>query len=178
MSILYNLDYHSGQQSLTQVKSAVNTAIYEGQFVVKSVIGGGYEKANSTTPAGTRAWIVTRDSLPGCPHVSIALSGIVRVLFATPAALTSYNTNLTTYTQTGYKLATLGADGVVGVAGAVNVTAVGQVRMNNGSRTLDVIKNYGTGFVSSSKEASVERCTEPAILATSPAAIYSYALVR
>lgn len=178
MSIIYSIDYNSGKQILTVPKTTPSAAFWEGQLVFKSATGLGFEVANSTTPAGTRSFFVARDSPAGCPHLSVVLTGIVRGVFASAAALATYNSNLLTYTQTGFKPCTLTPSGLIAAAGTPNAYAVGQVRMQNGSRTLDVVKNYGVGIVNTSKENSIEKVTEPAVLALSPTAVYAYVLVR
>jgi hypothetical protein len=178
MSIIYSIEYNSGKQTLTVPKKTQSASIWEGQLVFKSATGLGYEIANASTPAATRCFFVARDSPAGCPHLSVVLTGIVRGIFASAAALATYNSNLLSYTQTGFKPCTLTPSGLIDTAGTPNAYAVGQVRMQNGSRTLDVIKNYGVGTVNTSKENSIEKVTEPAVLALSPTAVYAYVLVR
>jgi hypothetical protein len=172
---LYLNNYQS-DRNITVLKADPNAVIYQGQVVVEDTVTGRFKLATTTTPAASRGWIVTQESPAKHRYVSVCFKGITKALFASPAALTTFNNHLSHYTGVTNKGAAINASGIIN-GNALGTTA-GTVYTNNSTPTLDVIKKYVNGFVTSSKEASVEKCNVQAITTAFPTAIYAYVLVR
>jgi hypothetical protein len=172
---LLNINY-SLDRNITVLKADPTSTIYQGTLVVEDAVTGRFKLATATAPAASRGWIVTQESPAGHKYVSVCLRGIAKALFISPAALTAFNNHLVNYTGVTNKGAAVNALGLVTGTGA-GATA-GTLYTNNSTATFDVIKKYNTGYVQSSKEASVEPCTVPSIIAAHPGAIYAYVMVR
>lgn len=167
---LFLIDFGKGK-TFTVPKADPSALIYQGTIVTENSAGR-FAQATATTVAGTRGWVVANESPAGCKTVSVVFRGVAKVLFGTTGAFSAFTGHLTSYAGVTNRLPTIGASGTVTGIGAA--TAAGTTFSNNGTATLDVIKKYGTGFVTRSKEASVERSQ----IAALPSAVYAYVLIR